>query len=72
MTKNMSRIDQVLRLGISLVLIYVGFIDQEIIDDSFISIIVGIIGIVNLFSALTRFCPLYFVSGINTCHKEGE
>ncbi len=72
MTKNMGRIDQVLRLGISLVLIYAGFIDQQLIDDNFTSMIVGIIGIINLLSSLSRFCPFYSIAGINTCHKEGK
>jgi len=72
MTKNMGRIDQVLRLGISLVLIYVGFIDQDIVSDSFTSLIIGVIGIVNLLSSLARFCPLYSITGINTCHKESK
>ncbi len=72
MTKNMGRIDQVLRLGISIVLIYVGFVDQELINDHLTSMIAGIIGIVNLLSALIGICPLYSITGINTCHKEGK
>ncbi len=68
----MGRIDQVLRLGISIVLIYVGFVDQELINDHLTSMIAGIIGIVNLLSALIGICPLYSITGINTCHKEGK
>jgi len=72
MTRNMGRIDQVLRLGISIVLIYAGFVDQELIDDHLTSMIIGVIGIINLLSALIGVCPMYSISGINTCHKEGK
>ncbi len=72
MKKNMGRLDQFLRLGISLILIYAGFIDQEMISDPLTSWIVGGIGIASLFFALTRFCPLYALAGINTCSHEKD
>jgi len=69
---NVGRLDQILRIGISLTLIYIGFVDQEFIPDSLSSNIIGIIGILNLIVAIVRFCPLYVVTGINTCpsHKQ--
>lgn len=72
MTKNIGRFDQVLRIGISMGFIYVGFIDESIIDDSFSAMAVGIFGIINLFVATVRFCPLYLAISVNTCHHEGK
>ena len=69
MTKNVGRLDQLLRIGISLGLIYVGFINEEIITDVLSSYVIGAIGILNLIVALVGFCPLYVVAGINTCAK---
>jgi len=70
MKKNISRLDQLLRLGISLVLIYIGFIDRSIIDDTLSSNILGIIGVINMIVAVARYCPLYVVADINTCQEK--
>ena len=72
MTKNIGRFDQILRIGLSLGLIYAGFIDEEFINDSFSSNIIGVIGVLSLIVALSRFCPLYVITGINTCHQKDK
>ena len=64
---NVGRLDQVFRIGISLFLIYIAFIDEGFISDPLSSYIIGIIGILNLIVATVRFCPLYIMAGINTC-----
>ncbi len=70
MKKNIGRFDQLLRIGISAGLIYIGFIDGQIVHDRLSANIIGTIGILNLIVALVRFCPLYIAAGINTCdHK---
>ena len=66
---NVGRLDQTLRIGISLVLIYLGFVDKEVISDTLSSNIIGTIGVINLIVAIVRFCPLYIPAGINTCKK---
>ncbi len=70
MKTNVGRLDQILRIGISLILIYIGFIDEEIIYDSLSSNIIGTIGILNMVVAVARSCPLYTVAGISTCHTK--
>ena len=70
MKKNIGRLDQILRIGISMVLIYLGFIDKEVISDALSANIIGTIGVLNLIVATVRFCPLYIVAGINTCQKK--
>ena len=68
-SKNIGRIDQLIRLGISLSMIYFGFFDLSLIQDKFSATIVGIFGSMNLIVALIQFCPLYAVVGINTYCK---
>jgi len=70
MAKNVGRLDQILRAGIAIGLIYIGFIDNDIIKDSFSANIIGTIGLINLFVALSRRCPLYALADINTCPQK--
>ncbi len=70
MKKNVGRFDQVLRMAVSLFLIYIGFFDgNHIITDSLSSTIIGVIGVANLFVSLIRYCPLYVLAGVSTCPK---
>ncbi len=66
--RNVGRLDQVLRIGISLGLLYIGFIDRTLVGDSFSATILGVVGVLNLLVALSRICPLYSLVGIDTCH----
>lgn len=70
MTKNIGRLDQVIRILISLILIYIGFINKQMINDPFSSNIIGSIGILSLVVAVVRICPLYILAGINTCKNK--
>lgn len=63
---NMGRIDQVLRLIIGLVLLYVGFMNTSIINDSLINNILGVLGIINIAASLSRVCPVYYMANIST------
>jgi hypothetical protein len=72
MNTNVGRLDQFLRICISVALIYIGFIDENIIHDPLSSNIIGTVGVLFLIVALVRFCPLYTLTGINTCHKKSQ
>lgn len=65
-TPNVGRLDQILRIGIGLVLIWVGFIDDSLIGDRLIAALIGIFGVLNTLAAVVRVCPVYTVAGINT------
>ncbi len=69
-SKNIGTLDQVLRLGISGMMIYFGFIDTQLIADTFSAHVVGILGVLNGIVAVARFCPLYAVAGITTCRAD--
>ena len=68
--RNMNRFDQVLRLGVGIVTIYIGFIDSSLIAEPLISACIGIFGIINLFSVATGHCPIYHMAGISTVVEE--
>jgi len=65
--KNVGRLDQILRLGISLCMIYAGFIDETLIDDQVSSIILGATGVVLMYTVIMRSCPMYIFIGWSTC-----
>ena len=69
---NMGLLDQLLRIGLSLLMIYVGFIDEALIRDSSSSYVIGTIGSLSLVIALLRFCPLYALFGISSCSYKDE
>lgn len=64
--QNIGRLDQILRIGIGLALMWVGFIDSTLIDDRLIATLVGLFGLLNIAAALFRVCPFYTLAGINT------
>jgi len=67
--KNMGRVDQIVRLTIGLIFIYLGFINQGIIGDRLYAVMIGIFGIVNIMSAFLSFCPFYLMAGLSTVPK---
>lgn len=64
--KNMHTIDRAVRVAISLLLLWIGFIDQGMISNQLISWAIGLFGVLNLVSASAAFCPIYFIAGFST------
>lgn len=67
---NVGRLDQMLRLVISSSMIYAGFLNEELIQDEFSSILLGIIGVVLMLTVILRSCPMYILLGWNTCRDK--
>jgi len=68
--KNVGHLDQVIRLLINTGMIYVGFINKELLQDDFSSILLGAIGVALMYPVITRSCPMYILMGWNTCRNE--
>jgi len=70
--RNIGRRDLGIRLCISLILIYFGFINETLIDDQIARLMLGIFGSISLLIAIIGFCPFYPLIGYNsTCqHKD--
>ncbi len=64
---NIGRLDQLIRILLSLGMIYLGFLDKRLIPDPVSGFVLGVFGVINLIVAFVRFCPLYALTGINTC-----
>jgi len=64
--RNIGSLDMALRIGISAVLLYAAMAPDALIKDGFAAGVVTALAVGNLIAALTRFCPLYMVTGINT------
>ncbi|MGE4049910.1 MAG: putative bifunctional diguanylate cyclase/phosphodiesterase [Piscinibacter sp.] len=62
----MGPLDQVLRAGIGLGLIWFGFFDDWFITAPVAGAILGVFGIVNLLFAPLAFCPVYRIASLNT------
>lgn len=67
--RNLNNLDRCIRLLLSAVLIYLGFISPEIINDEVINLSIGIYGIINLISTAVGICPFYMMAGVSTYKK---
>lgn len=70
--KNMGQIDRLIRVITGLAMMYLGFVNQEVIGDLTINIIVGIFGIISIAFAYISFCPIYTLGNISTAKKPSE
>jgi len=61
MEKNVGDIDKIIRIVIGLALLSLIFILQG--NARWL----GLIGIIPIFTVVTRWCPAYSIFGINTC-----
>ena len=68
--KNIGTLDMLLRIGISAVLLYAALGPGHVIQDDFAAGVVTVLASLNLVAAVLRFCPLYLVTGINTCRTD--
>lgn len=67
---NVGRLDQILRIGIGLILVWVGFFDPGLIGGGLIAGLVGLFGLLNILAAVLRVCPFYNLAGINTNNSD--
>ena len=70
--RNMSNIDRVIRTIVGLSLITLGPITGIMTTDKLSSILMGVVGCIALFSAVTSHCPLYNVTGMDTYKKKED
>lgn len=63
---NMHVIDIAARFVVGLALIWIGFVDQSLIPNALLGWALGAFGVLNLGSALMRFCPVYAIAGLST------
>lgn len=59
MTRNIGSLDRTLRIAVGLALLSLVFVGPQTLW--------GLIGLVPLITGLSRFCPAYSATGINSC-----
>jgi len=64
MTKNVGKIDMIIRIILAAVLAY---LDWSGTVTGTMSWVVGIAVVLMLITAFVKFCPLYKVLGVDTC-----
>lgn len=69
--RNAGKLDRSLRVIMSIVLIYFGFINTGFISQALLATLIGIFGIINILVAVTGVCPVYTLAGISTCDSHG-
>jgi hypothetical protein len=67
MTTNVGSLDRVLRALLGIVLILAPFVSGAALFQGAMTWVSVVVGVVLLFTAVTRFCLLYRVLGITTC-----
>jgi len=67
--RNLHNLDRLVRVIIGLICVYFGFIDTSYLPQTMVATLIGVLGVVNLFAAITMHCPLYGLTGIST-YKE--
>jgi hypothetical protein len=66
MRRNIGLTDMAVRLAIGGVLLYLGLGDNPVLSAGLPKTIVAIAALVPLLTGVLRFCPIYFLAGINT------
>ena len=70
--KNMNNIDRSLRVVIGIGLVYFGFVESNWVDTGFIPMLLGLIGVANFIFAVSGFCPLYVLAGLNFAKQKSK
>jgi len=67
---NLHKIDRLIRALVGIGCIYIGFIDQSMITNNFVSLIIGVFGVINIIAAAISNCPVYGLAGFSTCSAD--
>jgi len=68
MTRNVGKIDRVLRFGIGVILIAYALASGALhLTDPVLQIGAIVVGLVMIGTSAARFCPLYRLFGLRTC-----
>ena len=70
--KNMGMIDRIIRITGGATLVYIGFFDTSIIANSVANLLLGVIGVANIFFSGIAYCPLYSIADFDTRHEKLE
>lgn len=64
--RNLGLIDRILRSGVGLAMMYVGFLGQHLVADDVTRMIIGGMGMFMIAIAIIGICPMYALIGFST------
>jgi hypothetical protein len=64
--RNIGFIDRILRTGIGLGMMYVGFLGQHLVADYVTRMVIGGMGVFMIVIAIIGICPMYALIGFST------
>ncbi len=70
--RNIGLVDALIRTSISLVMLYLGFIDETVIRDETARLMLGTIGCLSLLVAIIGNCPFYTLIGFSSCKQNDD
>lgn len=72
MKKNIGTIDSFIRLGVGMLLLYIGFCHNPIVTGGLSKRLIGLFSLIPLLTGVLRFCPLYLLIGVDTRRNQGK
>lgn len=69
---NLGMIDRILRGGIGIGVMYVGFFTNSLITDKVAALVFGCMGFMSLIVAIVGYCPGYALIGFSTLKQETQ
>ena len=69
-SRNMHKLDSLVRIFLGGALVWIGFFDGSFISSVWVGAAVGLFGVLNVFSGVTGFCPVYHMAGFSSKPKE--
>jgi len=72
MPRNIGLADMNIRFIVGGVLLYLGLLDNPVLSDGLAKAVVAVAAVVPLLTAVLRFCPIYFLAGIDTLTNRPE
>lgn len=72
MKRNVSNVDRVVRIVIGILCAYLALFPTPILSNEILRVFIGGFGLINLFTGLFNFCPIYALADISTYNKQEE
>jgi hypothetical protein len=63
---NACALDRIIRTFLAIALIYLGFVEPEIVGNRLVAWLLGGIGILNVMVVFIGWCPVYALTGVRT------
>ena len=70
--RNMGMSDQIFRVSMGLILIYMGPLSDVLTSDTLSAIILAGVGVMIIISSLIGWCPFYHLAGFNTYKSKSD